>query len=497
MHRLLIFIAFTGILLTACNKEERFTTSGSSKLEFSTDTLRFDTVFTELGSATRFFRVYNPHKESIKISRIALAGNNQSKFNLNVDGVPGNVHQDVVIYPEDSIYVFCEVTINPDNPLSVSPFFVYDSVIFETNGNTQAVTLEAFGQNANYIPSRWHKDSIVQYSCNGGEVIWDDPKPYVIYGIVAFDDCTLTLPAGCRVHVHGGLSRTEIDMQTVIYNSGRLYFGANGKLNVQGSLDNPVIIQGDRLEPEFQDEPGQWTGIIFSAGSKGNHIQYTEIKNSLFGIYVDSAAELTLQNVKLYNTSGPGLFALHAEVNADNCLFFNNGSYCVQIGYGGTYRFNYCTLANFGTPAPALGFGNGICDDPLCETPPRIFPLDIRLVNSIVYGSKRDEIAISDFTGGQNPFSLNYSFQHCIVRVDDLLDPNVGFPDFFDNCDPCINATPQDALFANSPEDDYHLDTLSVAEGQAIPIPTIPTDLDGINRDTETPDVGCYEYRPE
>lgn len=497
MHKLLVIFCFAGMLLGACNQEERFTTDANSRLEFSTDTLRFDTVFTELSSATRFFKVYNRHQESIKISRIALAGNHQSKFNLNVDGLTGNEHHDVVIYPEDSIYVFCEVTINPDDPLSVSPFFVYDSVIFETNGNLQTVVLEAFGQNANYIPSRWHKDSIVLYGCNGAEVIWDDPRPYVVYGIVAFDDCTLTLPPGCRVYVHGGLSKTEIDMETVIYNSGRLYFGPQGRLNVQGTLENPVVIQGDRLEAEFQEEPGQWTGIIFAAGSKGNHIQYAEIKNSLFGIYVDSAAELTLQNVKVYNTSGPGLFALHAKVNAENCLWYNNGSYCVQIGYGGTYQFTYCTLANFGTPTPALGFSNGICDDPLCSTPPRIFPLDIRLVNSIVYGSKRDEIAITDFTGGQNPFALAFSFEHCIVRVNDLLNPDAGFPDFFDHCDPCINATTSDALFANSSEDDYHLDTLSIAEGKAIPIPTIPTDLDGKNRDSQAPDIGCFEYYPE
>ncbi|GIV31235.1 MAG: hypothetical protein KatS3mg029_0586 [Saprospiraceae bacterium] len=342
-------------VLSACNKEDRFTTSPASKLAFSVDTLRFDTVFTELGSATRFFRVYNRHKESIRIARIWLAGNPQSRFNLNVDGVPGNSHENVVIYPQDSIYVFCEVTIDPDQPLSVSPFFVYDSVMFETNGNVQSVTLEAWGQNANYIPSRWHKDSIVLYTCNGGEVVWDDPRPYVVYGIVGFENCTLTLPPGCRVHVHGGVSRTTIDMQTVIYNSGRLYFGQNARLRSLGTVEQPVIIQGDRLETEFLDEPGQWTGIIFGPGSKGNVLEHTTIRNSLFGIYADSASELTLRNAAIYNTSGPGLFALRANATAENCLFFNNGNYCVQIGYGGTYRFTYCTLANYGTPAPASG----------------------------------------------------------------------------------------------------------------------------------------------
>lgn len=486
------------LALVACNKEERFITGAGAKLEFSADTLRFDTVFTELGSATRYFKVYNRHNESIRISRLRLAGNAASKFNLNVDGLPGDEHQDITIYPKDSIYVFCEVTINPDQPLSQSPFFVYDAVVFETNGNTQSVTLEAWGQHANYLPSRWHKDSIVQYSCNGGEVVWDDPKPYVVYGIVVFENCTLRLPPGCRVHVHGGVSKAEINMETVIYNSGRLFFGTNGRLLAEGTPEQPVVIQGDRTEEEFQELDGQWTGIVLSAGSKGNSLTYTTVKNSLFGIFVDSAAELSLQNVRIQNTSGPGLFALHADVSAENCLFFNNGNHCVQIGYGGTYRFTYCTLANYGTQAPALSFGNGTCDDPQCSTPPRIFPVDIQLVNSIVTGSKRDELSIFDFTGGQNLFALNYTLSHCIVRVDDLLNPNTGgYPNFFDQCDPCINATSQDALFASVADDDYHLDTLSIAEGKSLPVPTISIDLDNTPRDPQAPDTGCFEYRPE
>ncbi len=496
---LVLPLALLLFVLAACNQEEKFTTADGDRLEFSLDTLRFDTVFTELGSATRFFRVYNRHHKSIKISKIQLAGNQQSKFNLNVDGVPGDVHEDVVVYPNDSIYVFAEVRINPDDPLSASPYFVYDSVIFEANGNAQSVTLEAWGQNANYIPSRWHKDSIVVYGCGGDEVIWDDPKPYVIYGIVAFDDCTLTIPAGAQIHVHGGLSRTEdLEGKNIIYNSGRLFFGANATLNVLGTVENPVIIQGDRLEEDFSDADGQWTGIIFSAGSSGNRIENAIIKNSLFGVYVDSTAELFLKNVKIANTSGAGLFAYHAAVTADNCLFYNNGNHSVQLAYGGEYEFTYCTLGNYGTDAAALSFGNGVCDDEFCSTPPRINNLVANFTNCIIYGSKRDEISISDFTGGTDPFSLNYFLTNCIVRVDELLDPTKGgFPDFFDHTESCYNATSADAIFADPGEDDYHLDTLSVAEQKALPLPDFPMDLDGKERDPIVPDVGCFEYQYE
>lgn len=499
MKYLIISITLALFFLTACNKEEKFTTNGGDKLEFSLDTLHFDTVFTELGSDTRYFRVYNPHGKSIRISKISLAGNQQSKFNLNVDGIPGDEHEDVVIYPKDSIYVFVEVKINPDDPLSVSPYFVYDSIRFETNGNVQHVTLEAWGQNANYIPNRWSKDSISVYSCNGGEVIWDDPKPYVIYGIVAFDNCTLTIPAGARIHVHGGLSRTidPTNNEQIIYNSGRLFFLGNGKLNVKGTAENPVIFEGDRLEEDFVDADGQWTGIILGAGTSGHLIEHATIKNSLFGVYVDSSAELTIKNTQIYNTSGVGLFALHATVTADNCLFYNNGTNSVQLGYGGTYYFTYCTLANFGTDASALSMGNGICDDPLCaEAPPRTNPLDAYFTNCIIFGSKRDEISIADFEPG-NSFYLNYELDHCIVRVDELLDPETGFPDFFDHCNACLTPSTQDALFVDTGEDNYQLDTLSVAEQMAVPVPGISIDLIGKERDPVKPDIGCYEYQYE
>lgn len=496
MKYLLLSIPIFLLLLTACNKEEKFTTSKGDKLEFSVDTLHFDTVFTELGSDTRFFRVYNPHNESIRISKIQLAGNQQSKFSLNVDGISGDSHEDVVVYPKDSIYVFVEVRINPDDPLSNSPYFVYDSIRFETNGNEQWVTLEAWGQNANYIPNRWSKDSITLFSCGGSEVIWNDPKPYVIYGIVAFDNCTLTIPAGARIHVHGGLSKVK-DPTTgdnIIYNSGRLFFLENGRLNVQGTVDNPVIFEGDRLEEDFGEADGQWTGIILGAGSTGHFIENAVVKNSLFGIYVDSLAELSMKNVQVFNTSGVGLFAFHASVTAENCLFYNNGTHALQLVYGGNYDFTYCTLANYGTDASALNMGNGVCDDPLCQAPtdPRTNPLFANFTNCIIYGSKRDEITISNFI--QDPAYLQYSFDHCIVRVDELLDPNTGFPDFFDHCNECLTPTTQEALFADSSEDDYHLDTLSVAEQKALPINGIPFDLDGKERDPVMPDIGCYEY---
>ena len=103
---------------------------------------------------------------------------------------------------------------------------------------------------------------------------------------------------------------------------------------------------------------------------------------------------------------------------------------------------------------------------------------------------------LADFTGNQgtDPLSLRYELDHCIVKVDELLDPTTGFPDFFDHCNACLTPASQEALFAEQNEDDYHLDTLSVAEEMALPIPGILIDLEGNDRDLTMPDIGCFEY---
>ena len=75
-------------------------------LKFSNDTLTFDTVFTTLGSVTRYFKVENPLKEAIKIDEIRLSGLPGTQFRINVDCTPGTAIYDVEIPAQDYIYIF-------------------------------------------------------------------------------------------------------------------------------------------------------------------------------------------------------------------------------------------------------------------------------------------------------------------------------------------------------------------------------------------------------
>lgn len=202
--------------------------------------------------------MYNDKDKAVRISEIKIASNKNNQFRLNIDGTSANSVKDLEIGAKDSIYIFAETHINPDDPLSVSPFIVTDSLIFLTNEVKQKVLLLAWGQNANYINTK----EIGKLSCNLGEIVWDDPKPYIIYGILRIDSCTLTLPPSTRVHMHGGINRDSEERN--FYYDGNIYVYRKGKLNIAGSSEKPVIIQTDRLEKkeEYQDINAQWYGIF-------------------------------------------------------------------------------------------------------------------------------------------------------------------------------------------------------------------------------------------
>ena len=507
-------LAFLIYLLAAssCGRNNEIDTSSDVMLEFSVDTLRFDTVFTELGSATRILKLYNRRSKPIQISSISIKDDPTSFFRLNIDGLPTNTAEGIEIAANDSLYIFGEVTIDPDMPLSQSPFVIEDEINFEVNGNMQTVYLEAWGQNANYIPNRFSfgKQTDIApntgYPCNDGIWTWDDEKPYVIYGTTVFYGCELIIEKGTRVHIHGGLaSGFDVENMKFFFNDGRLIMAQNSTLTIRGEIDEPVVITGDRLEEPFQEVAGQWWGILLFQGSSGHQFDYAEIKNSIVGTVVDSAVDLTINNSKIYNTSNVGLVGVHSgRVEVNNSLFYDNGGNAVRMIRGGDYEFNHCTLASYGVDASALYMSNVQCLDQLTCNPCLEYRLNAEFNNSIIYGSRRDEVDLfdGDDCDGGTSSPLNYKFKNCIVRVDELLTQNMEkYADFFDHCDPCQNADGSAVIFLDPNDDDYHLDTLSIAEnrGEILTVSGVDLsiDLDGVLRDGAQPDEGCYEYVPQ
>ena len=101
-------------LLWSCKPDDNILESDVQSLQFSADTLTFDTVFTTVGSVTRWITVYNPTNRDMLLDEIRLVDQANGAFRLNIDGLPGIV-SNVLIPSKDSIYIFAEVTVDPNN----------------------------------------------------------------------------------------------------------------------------------------------------------------------------------------------------------------------------------------------------------------------------------------------------------------------------------------------------------------------------------------------
>lgn len=478
-----VFIIAFSVLLSSCF-DESFESDFEVELITSVDTLRFDTVFTTIGSITRQLIVRNPTNTNINISSISLDLGEQSMFRLNVDGVPGNRATEVPVLANDSVHLFVEVTVDPDQPLSVSPFIIEEFLTINSGGTEKKVQLEAFGQNANYFPSRNSIGQIVGLGCRGGQIIWDDPRPYVINGLLFIDSCEIIVPPGTQIFVHGGIARQD----DIIFGDGGLFFLADGRFNIAGTVDNPVVIQGDRLEPGFSDVPGQWAGIRFLAGSSGHSIRHAEIRNSTVGIRADSASSAEISNVIIANTSNIGLLAVHAELQVDNTLIHSNGPQSIAMTFGGEYNFRHCTIANFQNQSAGVFMDNFTCRNEECNVI-STNPLEVNFTNSIIMGSNDNEIDIIDIGEGMDPDLFSLTLDHTLVKV---LDENQNFPE--NACVQCIEQIDQ-LVFLDEFNDDYTLDTMSVARGVATFLPELSLDILGFPRDPNTPDMGCFEFQ--
>jgi len=484
----LLFVSVIALFLSSCH-EDTIDDSPEIPLEFSLDTLRFDTVFTQAGSATRSFKIFNPLDDAVIIDRIALDNPATSFFRLNVDGYAGNSIENVRIEGKDSIYVFAEVTIDPDNPLSISPFVIEEFLNIQANNSSYQVLMEAWGQNANYIPDRSSGGRVNYVSCNFGKWTWDDPRPYVLYGVLVIDSCELVLPAGTEVYVHGGVAINELG----IFNDGLLVILGDAYINAQGTVDDPVLFKTDRLEEEFDQIQGQWSGILLSQNSKGNLISHTRIENAIVGLSMDSASSVRIESSVFAFSGGSGLSASHASIYAENALFYQNAGAGISLNFGGNYTFNYCTVANYDNQDVALQANNIKCLTSDCSQI-LVNGLDCQFANCIFTGNDQDEISFLDISEGMDPQLFEYDFDHCIVRVDELLDAN-AYPNFFDRCINCKNTSNSDSLFLNLENYDLSLDTMSIAIDMGTDLPFVTKDILGYDREPNATDIGCYEFQ--
>ena len=396
-----------GVMTVVSCKKDQIITDSSAKLAFSTSSVLYDTVFTTVGSVTKIFIVYNKNSQPINISSIKLARGTSSNFRINVDGLKGVSFSNVEIAGKDSLFVFAQVTVDPNG--QNNPLIIRDSVVFETNGNTQDVDLEAWGQDAHfYTPNIFPADGFPGYSVIACNATWTNDKPHVIYAYaVVKAGCTLTIAAGTKVFMHP---------------NAVLYVDSGATLKITGTISNPVVFQGDRLEVEYAEAAGQWGTIWLSPQSKNNTIDWAIIKNGFIGVKVDTLGAsvnptLTISNTIIKNMSAAALFAQGSYVKGWNCVFANCGQYVAALTIGGKYDFYHCTFANY--------WNNGVRQFPVLllnnyykDVNENIQSRDLDsafFYNCIVYGdiNSGDEMKLD--SSGNTTF--RYKFHNTLLRT--------------------------------------------------------------------------------
>jgi len=476
-HRIFLLFALTVSLFFACHPERSYEENPEASLSFNMDTLYFDTVFTTIGTTTEAFRVYNSHKQFLKIDEISLAGGASSVFRINVDGSPGLHFTDVEIAPGDSMYVFVEATLDPNESDEI--LRIQDSIVFQTNGNLQDIDLVAWGQDVHLI-----EDSVISE-----HTTWIADKPYLILNYAFVDSLSsLTIDRGVKIHLH---------RDALLY--------VDGTLQINGSLEEPVWIGGDRLEKFYEDVPGQWGFIYLSELSHQNRINYTEIRNGTLGVLISAPPEsgkmpdLEISNSLINHMSSHGIYALNAEISASNLVIGNCGGSCTGLNYGGNYQFIHCTFANYwpsgysNRQLPALLLSDYFVtrdeeSGELILYPDGVFER-AEFLNSIIYGNNRTELLIESY----NDLQLNYLFDYCLTKMDES-DYDYSSDPLFTNI---INN--EDPLFVAAP-DTFQLDSLSPAIDAGLPAYAIefPFDLNWNSRlDDDAPDLGSYEWIPK
>lgn len=486
------FLAPVLILLSifgsACRKDV-FDTDPSLKLQFSEDTVYFDTVFVTMGSVTKRLKVYNPSDNKVKVSNIRLAGSASSFFRLNIDGTSARELSNVEIEGKDSLYIFIEVTIDPS--MQQLPFVIKDSIEFVTNGNFQDVDLVAWGQNAVFYRPNVFVQGLPPYSVLSENTNWTADLPVVIFGYLVVDSAvTLNIDPGVNVH---------------LFNNSGIWVFKNGTIRVNGTAQDSVVFQGVRKEMSYKERPGQWDRIWINQGSNNNRISHAVIKNAFIGIQAENVTafgssdnrSLLIENTRIRNMSGFGIFGADYNITANNLLISNCGSYAAALIRGGSYEFRHCTFANYWTSTvrstPSVYFNNYQVGQGGSIS---LKPLNTCYFgNSIIYGniSNGSEVEFD----GESGAAFNYQFENCLLRITD---------EFYNN-DPSrfVNVLRnQEPLFKNpaTDEQNYNINIGSPAINTGnISItnqsPSLSIDLNGNNRTADgQPDLGAFEFIP-
>ena len=500
------------VFWSSCRQDFIFAPS-SGNLSFSKDTVYLDTIFSNIGSSTYTLKVYNTSDEDILIPSIKLSKGQESNYRMNVDGLIGNgaligkEFENIELLARDSMYVFIETTIDIFPLVENETQFLYtDVIVFENTSGVQKVELVTLVRDAVFIFPNRDAEGVVEtlaFDTDGdgvddetsvrgrflqdSELTFTNEKPYVVYGYAAVGDGkTLNINPGARIHFHE-------DSGLLITNNASLHVNGLPSLDLE-LLENEVVFEGDRLEPLYENVPGQWQTIWLFNGSTDNVINYATIKNGTIGVLSDGnqqdPTKLEINNSQVYNQSNFGILGRATSIIAENIVINNSGLSSFAGTVGGNYNVTHSTIANYWTSSfrqyPALLLNNFIVDSENTVTTNPLVAANF--TNCIIYGNDSPEL----FLENKNSEDFNFKFTNSLIYFDD---PNGNFssPEY-DFSDTTLY---ENVIFNNNPQfldpfnNKLNIPFGSPAEGVGIFSGNLTKDITNTTRNSP-PDLGPY-----
>ncbi|WP_426095450.1 hypothetical protein [Flavobacterium sp. DSR2-3-3] len=498
-------LLFIGIMLSIFSCRSDFeTVTSTGDLKFSKDTIYLDTVFSNIGSSTYRLKVYNNSKNDITIPSIKLGKGLNSKYRITVDGLQGTngkIFSNVDLLAKDSLYIFIETTANiaDANP---NDFLYTDKIQFDSGENLQNVELVTLIQDAVFLYPKRFADGTTETlpldtekiegfyldendPVNGNELQFTNDKPYVIYGYAAVpSNKTATFEAGTRVHFHANSG-------LIVANNASI--NINGTLSITDKLENEVIFEGDRLEPDFSDVPGQWGTIWLSDGCTNNTFNHLTIKNATIGLLIQNndGTTVSVKNTQIYNSSNYGILAQTAKIKGENIVINNAGLASLACTYGGNYSFIHSTFNNNWNSSQQVAV---LVSNYILGAVPEVKNLTAATFNNcIIYGSYSNEMSLTKKTGA----AFEYQFNNCLIKFDNVANQFMTNPDYQFNTDTAhYNAIllNKDPKFFNISRNKFNIDETSAAFAKGNSAYLISLDIIGKTR-TFPPDLGAYQNK--
>ena len=465
---LLIFI--TAI---SCDRPRNFIEEGT--LDFSADTLKFDSIFTTLQAPTGRLIVYNNTSENINISKTWLASGTNSEFEMIADGLEGDKmsFDDMPLAKGDSMLVLITFkSLEKDA-------YVEEYINFEIGGEMQRVLIRAKVLDAYLWKTTGRDDegNLVLTQAITRDTTFATDKFTVIDGpLFVTNGATLTLLPGTKLaftpfKLDPATGGNPLGPSTFEFRLFSMIYVDDGSLQVQGTAGNPVQMQGVRFDTttlaDYNELPGQWRGIQFSKNSSNNSLEHLIMKNGLLGIRVDSVSydtepRLVMKHVEIrnmaafglqilgFNGSAPDDLGTAPQVVAENCQIYNCKERTVSISGGGWQEFYNCNFAsypfNYSRRNPSFSIANYLTLDG--QVIQEEYALKTRVVNSIVYGSEDEELLVENFDFYNREHDV--LFDHSLVRTSTDPDREYDYEPYFREV-----IQNQDPLFHDSRMFDY------------------------------------------